>query len=24
MAYANDRDVMIIPDFDVPSHSKGG
>lgn len=20
--YANDRDVMIIPDFDVPSHSK--
>lgn len=23
IAYANDRDVMIIPDFDVPSHSKG-
>lgn len=23
ITYANDRDVMIIPDFDVPSHSKG-
>ncbi|WP_454909970.1 family 20 glycosylhydrolase [Staphylococcus saprophyticus] len=23
LKYANDRNIMIIPDFDVPSHSKG-